>query len=387
MGGSGGSGGVGGTGGMGGSGGSGGGSGGSGGGSSAMCTPEGAFDGAPVDAPDGQWTWVPVPEAKCRNGSSTGFGIRKNAASTKLVIFLEGGGACFNGASCIANPSSFGQSNFDNWKNNGGKSGIFDTAKADNAVADWNFVYVPYCSGDVHAGDATGVDVPGIGAPKNQSFVGYANIGHYLKQVIPTFKGVTEVLLTGVSAGGFGAFYNYDRVAQAFCPTPVSLIDDSGPPMGDNYMAPCLQKRWRDLYNFAGTLPADCGAECSLPDGGGLVNAWKLLGKKYPTASLGLISSDKDGTIAQFYGFGKNNCSGIDSFATALSGAEYAAGLNEVRESYLKISPAWSTYFVSSTSHTYLGGGSFYSTNVQGVSLTSWVDDRVNGAPAAHVGP
>ncbi len=382
-----GSGGMGGAGGM-GSGGMGG-SGGAGGmgGGGPMCAPEGPFDGAPVEAAPGQWTWVPVPEAKCRTGSATGFGIRVNPASTKLVIYLEGGGACFNGTSCAANPGSYGQNNFDNWKNGGGQNGIFSPTNDANAVKDWSFVYVPYCTGDVHAGDKTGVDVPGGFSPKNQSFVGYANIGHYLKRILPTMKGVTEVLLTGVSAGGFGAFYNYDRVAQAFCPTPVALVDDSGPPMGDTYMAPCLQQRWRDLYNIAGTLPADC-VECALPNGGGLANAWKLLGQKYPDASLGLVSSDKDSTIAQFYGYGKNDCAGIDGlFPTALTGAEYTAGLTEVRETFLKASPAWGSYFVSSTSHTYLGGNAYYNTNVQGVALSSWVGDIVNGAPSTHVGP
>lgn len=248
-------------------------------------------------------------------------------------------------------------------------------------------MYIPYCTGDVHGGNNTGVDVPGVGAPKKQSFVGYANVGFDLKRIIPTFPNVTQVLVTGESAGGFGAFYNYDRIAQAFCPTPVDLIDDSGPPMTDTYMAPCLQQRWRTLYNFNATLPKDC-VDCSLPNGGGFVNTWKLLGQKYPDRNLGLISSDKDNTISTFYGFGKNNCQNIDGFIPSpLSGAEYSAGLLEVRDMFLKASPAWSSYFISSTQHTWIGGGSYYSSMVMGVSMTSWVDGIVNGAAAAHVGP
>lgn len=359
----------------------GGGMGGSGGGAQ-MCAPEGPFDGAVIDAPANTWTWVDFPNAKCRNGSSTGIGVRINPNSTKLVIYLEGGGACFNGLTCQGNPSSYNGGNF----GNGPSGGIFSTSNNANPVKDWSFVYVPYCTGDVHGGNNTGVDVPGALAPKNQSFVGYSNVGEYLKRIIPTFKDTTEVLLTGVSAGGFGAFYNYDRVAQAFCPTPVQLVDDSGPPMSDTVMPPCLQQRWRTLYGFNTTLPKDC-VDCALPNGGGLANTWKLLGQKYPDRQLGLISSDKDGTIAQFYGFGKNNCAQIDGFATALSGAEYAAGLTEVRESYLKPTPAWSSFFINSTSHTYLGGNSYYNTTVMGTSLTSFVDGIVNGAASVHIGP
>src|SRR5215831_18527342 len=57
--------------------------------------PAWADAGAPITgASDMTWTWVPVPEAQCRDGSKTGFWINPNMASKKLVIFLEGGGAC-----------------------------------------------------------------------------------------------------------------------------------------------------------------------------------------------------------------------------------------------------------------------------------------------------
>ncbi|MCK6589677.1 MAG: pectinacetylesterase family protein, partial [Polyangiaceae bacterium] len=362
-----------------------GGAGGAGGGG-VVCTPEGPFDGAPVVAQPNQWTWVPVPEAKCRNGSAVGFGVRINPASTKLFIYLQGGGACFNGATCLQNASSYTSQNFDGWKGSGGVSGIFDTSNPANSVKDWSAVFIPYCTGDVHSGNATGKDVPGFLAPKNQSFVGYANVGHYLKRIIPTFPGVTEVLLTGESAGGFGAAFNYDRVAQAFCPTPVVLVDDSGPVMSDTYMPPCLQTRWRDLWALNSTLPADC-ADCSLPNGGGMVNYVTYIGNKYAGSNLGLISSDKDGTIALFFGFGQNNCSGIDGFGSALPGAEFAAGLDELRTMFMMPYPSWSSFFVDSTSHTYLGGASYYNTTVMGVNLADWVGNIVNQGPGSHVGP
>ncbi len=47
--------------------------GGGGDGGGMVCSPEGAFDGAPVTAAAGQWTWVDVPQAICRNGTATGF--------------------------------------------------------------------------------------------------------------------------------------------------------------------------------------------------------------------------------------------------------------------------------------------------------------------------
>jgi hypothetical protein len=194
------------------------------------------------------------------------------------------------------------------------------------------------------------------------------------------------VVLTGASAGGFGAAFNYDRVAQAFCPTPVVLVDDSGPVMSDTYMPPCLQERWRTLWGLNGNLPADC-ADCSLPNGGGMSNYIPYIGGKYPGARLGLISSDKDSTIAYFFGFGKNNCAGIDGLGSALSGAEFAAGLDELRATLLMPFPSWGSYYLPSTTHTYIAGNGYYTANVMGTALTDWVAAMVSGGASAHVGP
>lgn len=357
------------------------------GGSTVQCTPEGAFDGAPVTAPAGKWQWVPVPETKCRNGSATGFGVRINPNSDQLVIYLQGGGACFNGTTCAINPSQFSALEFAAWSTASGSSGFFDSSRSTNPLSDWNMVFIPYCTGDVHQGNAPSMDVPGLLSPKKQAFVGYANIGYDLKRIVPTFPNVRRVLLTGESAGGFGATFNYDRIAQAFCPKEVLLLDDSGPAMSDTYLAPCLQARWRQLWNFAATLPAACTA-CSAANGGGLVNLTSYLAAKYPTAHLGLISSTQDSVISAFFGYGQNSCSNIDGVTPVpLSGTTFTAGLNELRQNNLAGSSAWSSYYINSVVHTYIGGAGFYGTTVSGVKLNDWVSAFLSGTAMSQVGP
>ncbi|MBA3547544.1 MAG: hypothetical protein H0T76_13755, partial [Nannocystis sp.] len=115
------------------------------------------WDGEPLPpAVPGAWTWIDFPESRCRNGTTTGIGVRYGS-SDKLAIFFEGGGACFNSATCLLNDgfSNFGSFQFGAWKLGIGVGGIFNHKNADNPVADWNFIYVPYCTGDVHAGDKT----------------------------------------------------------------------------------------------------------------------------------------------------------------------------------------------------------------------------------------
>src|SRR5262245_66183963 len=78
---------------------------------------------AAVDAPPpggaitgltpGSWTWVDFPGAQCRDGTATGIGVSPSASgSTKLMIFFEGGGACFNAATCGANPAHYDKNTF-----------------------------------------------------------------------------------------------------------------------------------------------------------------------------------------------------------------------------------------------------------------------------------
>ncbi len=346
----------------------------------------GVVPGAPIEAPADSWTWIPVPEAKCRDGSSTGIGVRIHPGATQLAIYLEGGGACFHDASCAIDViSSFDESAFNAWVGLTGSAGIFDTTRDDNPLRGWNMVYVPYCTGDVHAGAAEHVDVPGATAPKDQMFVGYTNIGYYLRRLVPTFAGSTHVLVTGISAGGFGAALNYDRIAQAFCGARVTLVDDSGPPMSDQYLAPCLQQRWRDLWNLDATLPKDCAA-CRGADGGGLVHYVDYLTNKYPTQQLGLISANMDSIISLFFGYGDNDCAGLNGPAAPMAAATFQAGLEDLRAHYFAQTNLGS-YIVPSTSHTWETALTFYTTTVGATPLTAWMNQIVNEHFATHVDP
>ena len=347
----------------------------------------GVKNGAPIEAPADTWTWVAIPGAKCRDGSSTGIGVRMHPGATQLAIYMEGGGACFHDASCAINDvlASWDENTFDAWAAATGSAGIFDTRRDDNPLRGWNMVYVPYCTGDVHAGAREHVDVPGATAPKDQMFVGFTNVGYYLERLVPTFATSSHVLVTGTSAGGFGAAFNYDRIAQAFCGARVTLVDDSGPPMSDDYLAPCLQKRWRSLWNLDATLPADCPA-CRGADGGGIVNYVDYIAKKYPSQQLGLISANQDSVISLFFGYGENDCAGLDGPSAPMAGAKFAAGLDELRGKYFSQANLGS-YIVPSTSHTWETALTFYSTTVQSTPLTTWMNQIVNEHFATHVDP
>jgi hypothetical protein len=331
------------------------------------------------------WSWIPFPDSKCRDGSSTGIGINLNPASQKVMIFLEGGGACFNEFTCAENPSTFGASDFAQRfpsASDGGApesgQGIMDR-NPENPVSDWNFIYVPYCTGDIHGGNNPAGVVQHVAG--TQAFVGYANVDLYLQRIVPTFSGATQVLLTGASGGGFGAAANYAHVQRAFGSVPVDLIDDSGPYMEDPYLPACLQNQIRELWGVDSTLGADCAGACNDPNSFFLDLA-KSVVTKNPNRQFGLMESMDDGTITTFFGFGNDDC--MVSIGQE-SAAMFSAGLTDIRTQLAADTNAGSFYFPG-TDHTSLEDDNYYSRVAGTTPLTTWVGALVGGS-TSNVGP
>ncbi len=334
--------------------------------------------GDPIEAPALEWTFVEFPDSRCMNDTPTGIGINPNPDSDKLMIYMEGGGACFDFVSCIAvaHSGGFNAGTLAAVADSYGSNGIFDRDDPDNPVADWNMVFIPYCTGDVHAGNNPS-------GYEGRTQVGYANVGEYLERLVPTFSDVTQVLLTGSSAGGFGSAYNFDRVQRAFRCTPVTLLDDAGPPLSDPYMRPCLQQWWRETWNLNETLPADCDA-CTGPDGGGMVNFSRYLAAKYPERRFGLLSSMEDRTIRSFFSYGySTSCRSLGSMPSD----DFRAGLLDLRDSVLAPYDHFQTFYTEGDSHTFLGrplGG----VSVGGTTLAEWIRQLLEGDPGwDDVGP
>jgi hypothetical protein len=356
----------------------------------------------------------------CRDGSPAGFYVHFSAAaSTKLWIYLEGGGACDSATFCSHNPPNIatvfsggaatqgqqigGSLIFSNSPqepyvaSNGYSPGIFDFTNTANPFKDWNAVYIPYCTGDVHFGNNDNVDIPDQGitaGPKAQHFVGRKNLEGYISRIVPTFPNMTQVMLTGASAGGFGAGLNYGLVQDSFGPSvPVIVLDDSGPPFSAQYLPACLQKQWRDLWGFDASLPSDC-AECNMADGSGLTNVVYYWLHKYPKARVGLVSTIQDEVIRLFFSQGDMSCASDDATLLALgqvsgyTGMEYTMGLDDLLSTF-QCTGRLATYYIGGmnpmymnpTFHQHIFRDEFYQaiTNDGQTTMAQWAQDFIDG--------
>lgn len=339
----------------------------------------GVVPSGPIVAPPMEWTWVDFPESRCMNDTPTGIGVNLNPASNKVLIFLNGGNACFNQTTCFitANTDGYGETKF-NTERGGLNASAFDRGAAENIFADWSYVYLPYCSGDVFGGARDSSTIAGT----RWTFVGYRNVGQFLERLVPTFGGATDVVITGVSAGGFGAMLNFDRVQRAFgASVRVTLINDSGAPLSSTFLAPCLQQHFRTTWGLDDGPFAACPDCLTTADGRFTEPYAEYLATTYPDRSLGLISSDADGTIRTFYGFGENNCANInDLFAPNYRADQFRMGLLDLRDNVFGAFGNFKLWMPPGERHVWLNSPPWM-TELDGVTLSDWMQQAIDGDP------
>jgi hypothetical protein len=85
------------------------------------------------------------------NGSPYKFFARRGTVN-KLVMYYQGGGACWEQLTCSIPVCDNSVTDGDN--PNGFSSGFADLSNPNNPFKDWNAVFVSYCSCDIHFGDA-----------------------------------------------------------------------------------------------------------------------------------------------------------------------------------------------------------------------------------------
>jgi hypothetical protein len=118
------------------------------------------------------------------------------ADPTKVVLYFEGGGACFSAETC-AFDNSTATVDLDLGSPPAGRGGLFDQTNPENPLADYSMVYVPYCTGDVHIGNKTTEYSPDLTVHHN----GYVNATAGLDYLVANYPDVEELVVTGGSAG------------------------------------------------------------------------------------------------------------------------------------------------------------------------------------------
>jgi hypothetical protein len=305
------------------------------------------------DAAAAGWqTKTPGGDCECADGSTYNFFVRTGDPK-KVVFFLDGGGACWSAATCAKDSGNHYQTAIEPPD----QGGIFNAKDARNPFAGYSFVYVPYCTADVHIGEADTTYVAGLTIHHH----GYANGSAALDQLVKSFPQATDVVVVGGSAGSVSAPLYAGLVADRLPNAHVTSISDSSGSYPD---VPQMNKVLTGKAWNAQALPADP----SMP------GFFIATAKRHPGIVFARIDHSQDED---------------QKFHLKLAGtpSDNVATLLHTNEAQIeKAGATLHTYTEPGDAHMVVDNEKFYTETVDGVALSEWVTRLVAGNPGADVG-
>ena len=314
--------------------------------------------------------WTPFdggPDCVCADGSDVNF-LERVADPEKVVLYFEGGGACFTAETCAfeGEGKTYRSSSDVTADELAARGGIFDEENAENPLAGYSFVYVPYCTGDVHIGNTTTEYSDDLSIRHN----GYLNALAALDHLVEAFPDTTELVVTGASAGSiptplFGALAS-DELPDA---TVVTLGDSSGAYPS----VPALNAGIGAFWGTTNAIPDWPELQGLTAEEWSIPGLYTRAGQHAPAVTFAKFDFAFDDVQAFFGGL-----AGVpgDDLVTLIDGNEAAIEAEGVEVA---------SYVAPGTSHTIIGGDEFYELEVEGVRLVDWVTALVGGTTPADV--
>lgn len=152
------------------------------------------------------------PEEALTSTGKQWHGIFKKGSENKTVVYFFGGGV-----SITEETSKRGKEFYavDMTAQDFVAKGGIGSDVSDNPFKDWNFIIVPYTTGDFHSGTAE-FKYTENGKEKTIYHQGYKNYSLLMKSVLKYVEESDSLLVTGFSAGGFATSLLADDVINYF---------------------------------------------------------------------------------------------------------------------------------------------------------------------------
>lgn len=329
-----------------------------------------------------EWLKIEPPGVVCGNNSQYKIFANFSAKSDNLVVVFEPGGACWDYDSCTGKNGIRGAANVkglpdDHWRFAPIISPFLSRFAEESPTRDWNMIYVPYCTGDVHTGNRV-VTYQSAGNPDvTFHHRGHAAVEQVVAWIDESFTHVPKLLVTGCSAGGVGSLVNYRFLRNGIRAIERSyLLDDSGPVFpSTGYSAPMhamIRAAW-DLDSLGPKLPDGF----RLDDMGSINTA---LADEFPDDRLATTFFRRDYNFSlysyeRFYNFPpKAEILRMWDADTQLLVQQY-----ETRDNLHYFLP----YYRSVNDSHCTTVASFAGSDIEerGMTLARWVDDFVNDRP------
>jgi hypothetical protein len=314
-------------------------------------------------APPPGWDIITPPgDLTCVHGDPYYFFHRPGADPDKLLIYFQAGGACWNAVTCAPGSLAYDQTVGNELA---GYGGIFDSSNPENPVSDYSAVFIPNCSGDLFAGNAT-VDYGG-GIVINHD--GYRIAQATLDWVYANYPNPAEVLVTGSSAGSIGSIVHAPEILTQYPNARTTQF-------GDGFVG-VMPQGWPvfELWDVFANVPDFVPGLADLdPDTFSLNDIYLAVAAYFPETEFGQFTHGVDPFQAGYYLL-------VGGDPTTWQ-AQMLEALGELQDAL----PNFSSYVArGAVGHTTLVLPEFYTNAVDGLRFVDWFRDYIEGRPVPVV--
>lgn len=316
---------------------------------------------------------APGGETICAQGDPFRYFVRKGSVN-KVVIDFAGGGACWSEATCLLSDTLFrprvDESEYPFLEDEQSATGLYDHSRDDNPVKDWHHVFVPYCTGDLHWGDATQTYGEGDQA-KTIHHRGAANTRAVLDWVYEHFDAPAQVFVTGWSAGGYGAALWAAHVRRHYESDDVlvSQFSDSAAGVIQPEFFVESVPNWEPESAYPLWIP---GADPK--DEGSLAAMYSAIAAYYPGMVLSQFNTAFDSEQAKYY-----------VLLGGESTQEWSDLMNASIDAIESSSPNFAAFTAAGEFHTLLTQDLLYTLEEDGTPFLDFLSDVIDGVPPESV--
>ncbi|MEM7437008.1 MAG: pectin acetylesterase-family hydrolase [Myxococcota bacterium] len=315
---------------------------------------------------------------QCVQGSEYRYFARRGSVN-KLLIYYQGGGACWNGLTCgIPTCRALPNDNLDEFA----AEGFFDLDDDRNPFQDWNIIFVTYCTCDIHFGDAS-VEYTEGEAPAQH--LGFHNAKVAEKWAREHFVNPEVVFVTGSSAGAYGAWFHGPLLHDVWPASQMHILADAG----NGVITEEFLENEFSVWNFVPNLPEVEGVLEAITEGGGITAYTEAVANEFPDTNWAHYTAFYDGSPggqSGFYNVMLNDGSPAGVARWWDASCEFGEiALSQSQQTSDAVPENYRYYFGSGSEHTVFRFPKVYDDTTGGVPLlVDWIDGMLASGPSGR---
>jgi len=326
------------------------------------------------DLEEAVWTEInPGWDTLCSRGQPWGFFVRPGDPK-KVVVEFQGGGACWNFGTCSVADAIF-KDNIDDVRSavmTGRYSGIYDHENEANPVKGWTHVFVPYCTGDIHWGDAEVLyEKEGV-EPFNINHKGANNSRSALYWLGE--QGVVapeKIFVTGCSAGSYGSVGWAPYLMRQYPEASVVQMGDCGAGIiTDSFLSDSFPV-WQAKQMLPEWIPALHPDTVDLSTMA-LHDLYREIGNHHSDQVVSQYNTVYDNTQVTYFRYMGAGDDGDPR-------QDWSDGMRDSIKRIADSTDNFSYFIAEGEDHCILHRDSFYTVSEDGTSLVDWINGMLDG--------